>query len=58
MGIVIPNPKCNENRTCFAKEDGKCTILLKNYPKGKCPLRKSKREYERGMKKYGKEMKK
>lgn len=51
MGIVVPNPKCNENRTCFAKEDGKCTILLKNYPKGKCPFRKSKREYERGMKK-------
>lgn len=53
MGIVVPNPVCNENRTCFAKEDGKCTILLKNYPKGKCPFRKTPREYKRGLEKYG-----
>lgn len=51
MGIVIPNPICNESKSCFAKDNGTCSLLIKNYPKGKCPFRKTMREYKRGLKK-------
>ena len=40
--------KCNENRDCFAKKDGMCTILNSTYPSGKCKFRKPEREITKG----------
>lgn len=36
---TIKNPKCKDSRTCFAKENGECTILTSCYKENKsCPF--------------------
>lgn len=42
-------PKCHKTETCFARKDGKCTILRSAYKKKEvCPFRKEYMEITRG----------
>ena len=39
-GVKTQLPKCTDQRRCFAKEDGKCTILSSTYGDKPCKFRK------------------
>ena len=39
--------KCNDKRNCFAKKDGKCTVLTSAY-EGACPFQKANRGITNG----------
>ena len=37
------DPKCRDWRKCFARKEGKCTILIQTYNAGECPFAKVRR---------------
>ena len=41
-------PKCNESSICFAKKNGRCTLLTKTGKKGTCKFCKPMREMTDG----------
>lgn len=47
---LATTPKCNDERRCFAKVNGRCGILIHSYKKGeKCPFNKPQREVTNGV---------
>jgi len=45
---MVKEPKCRETRVCFAKKNGKCTLLTKTGKKGTCNFCKPSREMTDG----------
>ena len=41
--------RCNDRRECFAKSNGKCTLLETVFPDGQCPFCKPERLYTNGV---------
>lgn len=48
----IPDPVCNDTRSCFARMDGKCTILTDVYSNLKCPFCKTEEQFRVDAEKY------
>ena len=49
MGRYIIFPKCCGKEPCFARREGKCTILKEAYIPWMCPFRKPKSTYTNGV---------
>jgi hypothetical protein len=45
---TMKEPKCHETRVCFAKKNGKCTLLTKTGKKGTCNFCKPVRDITDG----------
>lgn len=48
MSYLRINPTCRDERTCFARKNGKCTLLSDSYPPGRCPFCKEFRDVTGG----------
>lgn len=47
--MELREPRCRDKRECFARENGKCTLLTEARKDGKCSFCKEKREYTNGV---------
>lgn len=47
--MELREPRCRDKRECFARENGKCTLLTEARKDGQCPFCKPKKEYTNGV---------
>lgn len=48
MSYLRINPTCRDERTCFARKNGRCTLLSDSYAPGRCPFCKEFRDVTGG----------